>query len=109
MKLLKAIIRPDKIDAVKEALRHEGVSGMTISEVRGHGSQKGHVAIYRGQEYRLSLLPKVEIEVAVPDHWAAVVCDAIADASRTGEIGDGRIFVISFDEAYRIRTRELEE
>ena len=108
MKLLKAIVRPDKVDAVKEALLQEGVTGMTVTEVRGHGQQKGHSAVYRGQEYAVALLPKIEIEVVVPDHWAAVVCEAIVDASRTGEIGDGRVFVIPFEEGYRIRTRELE-
>jgi nitrogen regulatory protein PII len=108
MKLLKAIIRPDEIDAVKEAVRHQGVTGMTVSDVRGHGRQKGHVAVYRGQQYALNPLPKVEIEVAVPNHWAAVVCETIVEASRTDGVGDGRIFVIPCEEAYRIRTRELE-
>ena len=108
MKLLKAIIRIDKVDAVKEALRLEGVTGLTLTEVRGHGHQRGHAAVYRGQEYAISLLPKMEIEVVVPDHWATVMCETIVDAARTGEIGDGRIFVIPFEESYRIRTQELE-
>lgn len=108
MKLLKAIVRPDKVDAVKDALAGEGISGMTVTEVRGHGQQKGHTAIYRGQEYALSLLPKLEIEVVVRDEAADSVCAAIVGAGRTGEIGDGRVFVIPIEQSYRIRTGELE-
>jgi nitrogen regulatory protein PII len=108
LKLVKAIIRIDKVEAVKEALRLEGVTGLTLTEVRGQGHQRGHTTVYRGQEYAISLLPKMEIEVVVPDHWATVTCDAIIDAARTGDIGDGHIFVIAFEESYRIRTQELE-
>ena len=108
MKLLKAIVRPDKVDAVQEALTAEGISGMTVTEVRGHGKQKGHTAIYRGQEYEVSLLPKLEVEVVVEDFVAESVCAAIVSAARTGEIGDGRVFVMPVEQSYRIRTGELE-
>ena len=106
MNLLKAIVRPDKVDAVKDALTTVGVSGMTVTEVRGHGKQKGHTAIYRGQEYNVSLLPKMEVEVVVPDSMADDAIRAIIEAARTGEIGDGRVFVIPVGESYRIRTGE---
>jgi nitrogen regulatory protein P-II 1 len=106
MKLLKSIIRPDKVDAVKEALDKVGVSGITVTEVRGHGKQKGHTAIYRGQEYQVSLLPKMQIEVVVGDSLADEACRAIIEAARTGEIGDGRIFVMPVTESYKIRTGE---
>jgi nitrogen regulatory protein P-II 1 len=108
MTLLKAIVRPDKVDAVKDALGEIGVAGMTISEVRGHGKQKGHTAVYRGQEYNVSLLPKMEIEVVVPDSIVNDAVKAITEAARTGEIGDGRIFVIPVGESYKIRTGERE-
>jgi len=108
VKLLKAIIRPDKVDAVKAALSAEGVTGMTVTEVRGHGKQKGHTAIYRGKEYNVSLLPKMEIEVVVADAVADDVVKAIVTAARTGEIGDGRVFVLPVLESYRIRTGERE-
>jgi nitrogen regulatory protein PII len=108
MKLLKAIIRPDKVDAVKEALTAAGVTGMTATEVRGHGKQKGHTAVYRGQEYQVNLLPKMEIEIVVPDQLADVVCTAIIQAARTGEIGDGRVFVTPVTASYKIRTGEKE-
>jgi nitrogen regulatory protein PII len=108
MKLVKAIIRPDKVEAVKGALAAEGVAGMTVTEVRGFGQQKGHTAVYRGQEYNVSLLPKMEVEVVVADHLAASVCTAIIDAARTGEIGDGRVFVLEAPEGYRIRTGEVD-
>ena len=107
MKLLKAIVRPDKVDAVKTALDQEGISGMTVTEVRGHGKQKGHTAIYRGQEYQVSLLPKMEIEVVVQDFLADSACAAIMTAARTGEIGDGRVFVMPVERSYSIRTGEL--
>ena len=93
MKLIKSIVRPNKVDEVKAALEKLQVSGMTVTEVRGHGKQKGHTAIYRGQEYQVSLLPKMEIEVVVPDTIADDVIKAIIEAARTGEIGDGRVFV----------------
>ena len=108
MTLLKAIVRPDKVDEVKEALGKMGVSGMTVTEVRGHGKQKGHTAIYRGQEYAVSLLPKMEIEVVVADQLTDGVVAAIIKAARTGEIGDGRVFVIPVSRSYRIRTGEVD-
>ena len=108
MKLIKAIIRPDKVDTVKDALSQIGVSGMTITEARGHGRQKGHTAIYRGQEYQVSLLPKMEVEVVVADNMADDVVKAVVQAARTGEIGDGRVFVLPVLESYRIRTGEKE-
>lgn len=108
MTLLKAIVRPDKVDEVKTALGQLGVSGMTVTEVRGHGKQKGHTAIYRGQEYAVSLLPKMEIEVVVPDHLSESVVAAIIKAARTGEIGDGRVFVMPVTRSYRIRTGEVD-
>ena len=106
MVLLKAILRPDKLDAVKDALEKIGVTGMTVTEVRGHGKQKGHTAIYRGKEYNVTLLPKMELEVVVEDHASQDAIDAIVAAGRTGEIGDGRIFVIPVADSYRIRTGE---
>ena len=108
MKLIKSIIRPNKVDDVKEALDKLGISGLTVTEVRGHGKQKGHTAIYRGKEYNVSLLPKMQIEVVVADHLAESVCTAIIEAARTGEIGDGRVFVLPIIESYKIRTGELD-
>ena len=108
MRLLKCIIRPDRVDQVKEALSELHVSGLTVTEVRGHGKQKGHTAVYRGQEYDVSLLPKMQIEVVVPDEIADEAIKGIIQAARTGEIGDGRVFVIPVAESYRIRTGELE-
>src|SRR5438128_9751131 len=109
MKLIKAIVRPNKVDEVKDALAKLNVSGVTVTEVRGNGKQKGHTAIYRGQEYNVSLLPKMEIEVVVPDHMADDAIKAIIEAARTGEIGDGRVFVLPVTESYRIRTGERED
>ncbi|MGE0591525.1 MAG: P-II family nitrogen regulator [Vicinamibacterales bacterium] len=106
MKLIKSIIRPNKVDEVKDALAAIGISGMTVSEVRGHGKQKGHTAIYRGKEYNVSLLPKMEIDVVVDDGQAEEAIKAIVQAARTGEIGDGRVFVLPVLESYRIRTGE---
>lgn len=106
MTLLKAIIRPDKVDAVKDALGQIGVAGMTVTEVRGHGKQKGHTAIYRGQEYQVSLLPKMQVEVVISDDRTDDVVGAIIKAARTGEIGDGRVFVIPVTHSYKIRTGE---
>ena len=108
MKLVKAIVRPNKVDDVKNALEKIQISGMTVTEVRGHGKQKGHTAIYRGQEYNVSLLPKMEIEVVLPDSMVDEAVKAIIDAARTGEIGDGRIFVMPVGESYKIRTGEKE-
>ena len=106
MKLIKSIIRPNKVDEVKDALSKLSVSGMTVTEVRGHGKQKGHTAIYRGKEYNVSLLPKMEVEVVVRDEIVDEAIKAIIQAARTGEIGDGRVFVIPVSQAYRIRTGE---
>jgi nitrogen regulatory protein PII len=108
MKLIKAIVRPNKVDDVKNALEKLHISGMTVTEVRGHGKQKGHTAIYRGQEYNVSLLPKMEVEVVIPDAVADEAIKAIIEAARTGEIGDGRVFVIPVEASYRIRTGEKE-
>ena len=108
MKMLKAIIRPNKVDDVKDALAKLNIAGMTVTEVRGHGKQKGHTAIYRGKEYNVSLLPKMEIEVVVPETLADDAIKAIIAAARTGEIGDGRVFVMPVHESYRIRTGEIE-
>ena len=106
MKLLKAIIRPNKVDDVKDALAKLSISGLTVTDVRGHGKQKGHTAIYRGKEYNVSLLPKMQIEVVVPDTVADDAIRAIVEAARTGEIGDGRVFVLPVEASYRIRTGE---
>src|SRR5947199_553328 len=103
MKLIKSIIRPNKVDEVKDALAKLNIAGMTVTEVRGHGKQKGHTAIYRGKEYSVSLLPKIEIEVVVPDGMADDAIKAIIEAARTGEIGDGRVFVTPVLASYRIR------
>jgi nitrogen regulatory protein PII len=108
MKLLKAIIRPNKVDDVKDALAKLNISGMTVTEVRGHGKQKGHTAVYRGKEYNVSLLPKMQVEVVVPDTIAEEAIRSIVEAARTGEIGDGRVFVLPVTESYRIRTGERE-
>jgi nitrogen regulatory protein PII len=108
MKMIKSIIRPNKVDEVKDALAKMNIAGMTVTEVRGHGKQKGHTAVYRGKEYNVSLLPKMEIEVVVPDSLAEDVVKAIVQAARTGEIGDGRVFVMPVQESYRIRTGERE-
>jgi nitrogen regulatory protein PII len=106
MKLLKAIIRPNKVDDVKDALAKLNISGITVTEVRGHGKQKGHTAIYRGKEYNVSLLPKMQIEVVVTDSIVEDSIRAIVEAARTGEIGDGRVFVLPVELSYRIRTGE---
>ena len=108
MHLIKAIVRPNKVDDVKEALGKIQVSGMTVTEVRGHGQQKGHTAIYRGKEYNVSLLPKMSIETVVPDDLVEPVVAAIITAARTGEIGDGRVFVTPISQSYKIRTGERE-
>ena len=106
MKLIKAIVRPNKVDDVRDALGRISLPGMTVTEVRGHGKQKGHTAIYRGKEYNVSLLPKMEIEVVVTNNIADEAIRAIVEAARTGEIGDGRVFVLPVERAYRIRTGE---
>ena len=106
MKLIKAIVRPNKVDDVRDALEKLNISGMTVTEVRGHGKQKGHTAIYRGKEYNVSLLPKMEVEVVVDDPAVDDAVKAIIQAARTGEIGDGRVFVMPVDQSIRIRTGE---
>jgi nitrogen regulatory protein PII len=108
LKLIKSIIRPNKVDDVKEALDKIGIAGMTVTEVRGHGKQKGHTAIYRGKEYNVSLLPKMQIEVVVSDSLLEQAVMAIVMAAKTGEIGDGRVFVVPVEATYRIRTGEKE-
>ena len=107
MKLTKAIIRPNKVDDAKTALERLGVSGVTVTDVRGHGQQKGRSTFYRGQEYRVSLVPKVELEVVASDEMVEEIVQAIVQTARTGDIGDGRVFVIPVVESYRIRTRAL--
>jgi len=106
MKLIKSIVRPNKVDDVKDALERINVSGMTVTEVRGHGRQKGHTAIYRGKEYNVSLLPKMQIEVVVEDSILDEAIKAIVQSARTGEIGDGRVFVLPVEQTYKIRTGE---
>jgi nitrogen regulatory protein P-II 1 len=103
MKKIEAIIQPFKLDEVKEALKSIGVDGMTITEVRGHGRQKGHKEVYRGQEYNVDLLPKVKIELVVPSDRSGEIVRTLAFAARTGKIGDGKIFVYDVAEAIRIR------
>jgi nitrogen regulatory protein P-II 1 len=109
MKKIEAIIQPFKLDEVKEALKGIGIDGMTISEVRGHGRQKGHKEVYRGQEYQVDLLPKVKIEMVVPSGRAQEVLVTLAGAARTGQIGDGKIFVYDVAEAIRIRNSDRGE
>ena len=104
MKLIIAIIKPFKLDEVKEALHEVGVSGITVSEVKGFGRQKGHTELYRGAEYVVDFLPKVKLEVVVDDGLVERVVEAIAAAARTGRIGDGKIFVMDIEQAVRIRT-----
>jgi nitrogen regulatory protein PII len=106
MKLVKSIIRPNKVDEVRDALEKLSISGLTVTDVRGHGRQKGHTAVYRGKEYSVTLLPKVEIEVVVQDSMVDDAIKAIAAAARTGEIGDGRVFVLPVEQGYNIRTGE---
>jgi nitrogen regulatory protein P-II 1 len=106
MKKVEAIIKPFKLDDVKEALSEVGVQGLTALEVKGFGRQKGHTELYRGAEYVVDFLPKVKIEVVVPEEMVSKVVEAIERAARTGKIGDGKIFVIPVDEAVRIRTGE---
>jgi nitrogen regulatory protein P-II 1 len=109
MKKIEAIIQPHKADQVKEALKNIGVDGLTVSEVRGHGRQKGHKEVYRGMEYEVDLLPKVKIETVVPDSRLQEITQAIATAARTGKIGDGKIFVFDVLDAIRIRNDDTGE
>jgi nitrogen regulatory protein P-II 2 len=108
MKLVMAIIKPFKLDDVREALTPLGVQGLTVSEVKGFGRQKGQTEIYRGAEYHVNFLPKVKIEVAVPDDLTEAVVEAITKAAHTGKIGDGKIFIMDIERAVRIRTGELD-
>ena len=109
MKKIEAVIKPFKLDDVKEALNELGVVGMTVTEVRGFGRQKGHTELYRGSEYTVDFLPKVKIEVVVPDHLVDKVVHTIVGAAKTGSIGDGKVFVLPIDESIRIRTGETGE
>ena len=108
MKLIIAVIKPFKLDAVRDALTAIGVEGLTVTEVKGYGRQKGHTEIYRGAEYAVSFLPKLKIEVAVTADAAERVVEAIAETARTGQIGDGKIFVLDLQAALRIRTGEAD-
>jgi nitrogen regulatory protein PII len=109
MKKIEAIIKPFKLEEVKEALATVGVSGMTISEVKGFGRQKGHTEIYRGSEYTVDFLPKIKMEIVLPDGTVDAAVEAIVKAARTGKIGDGKVFVSNIDQAIRIRTEETDE
>ncbi|WP_322989659.1 MULTISPECIES: P-II family nitrogen regulator [unclassified Hoeflea] len=108
MKIVMAIIKPFKLDEVREALTAIGIQGLTVSEVKGYGRQKGHTEIYRGTEYAVSFLPKLKIEVGVASDLVDATVEAIAAAAKTGQIGDGKIFVFSIDQALRIRTGETD-
>jgi len=106
MKLIIAIIKPFKLEEVKEALAEIGIEGMTVTEVKGFGRQKGHTEIYRGSEYTVDFLPKVKLEIVISDEIVGRTVDAIVKAAKTGKIGDGKVFVIGLEEAIRIRTDE---
>ena len=109
MKQITAIIKPFKLDEVRESLAEVGASGLTVTEVKGFGRQKGHTELYRGAEYVVDFLPKVKLEVVVPDEQAERVVEAIAEAAQTGRIGDGKIFVVPIETAVRIRTGERDD
>ena len=109
MKLIIAIIKPFKLDEVKEALAQVGIEGMTVTEVKGFGRQKGHTEVYRGSEYTVDFLPKVKVEIAVADDAAGKALDAIVKAAKTGKIGDGKVFVVPLEDIVRIRTGECGE
>ena len=109
MKKIEAIIKPFKLDEVKEALQEVGLQGITVTEAKGFGRQKGHTELYRGAEYVVDFLPKVKLEVVVPDALADRVVEAIAEAAQTGRIGDGKIFVVPIETAVRIRTGERDD
>jgi nitrogen regulatory protein P-II 2 len=108
MKMVMAVIKPFKLDDVRDALTAAGVHGLTVTEVKGYGRQKGHTEIYRGTEYAVNFLPKIKIEVAVPSDQTDRVVEAVAAAAKTGQIGDGKIFVIDINHAVRIRTGETD-
>ncbi len=109
MKKIEAIVRPHKVDDIREALLENGIRGMTLLEVKGIGRQKGHTEMYRGSEYQVDFLPKVKIEVVVPDQVAAAAITTILKSARTGEVGDGKIFVSHVEEVIRVRTEEVGE
>ena len=109
MKKIEAVIKPFKLEDVKEKLTSLGIKGMTVSEVKGFGGQKGHTEVYRGAEYVVDFLPKIKIEIAVPDSQVAEIAAAIRDAANTGKIGDGKIFIVPVEECIRIRTGETGE
>jgi nitrogen regulatory protein P-II 1 len=109
MTKVEAIIQPSRFESVKEALHEIGVEGMTVSEVRGHGRQKGHTEVYRGREYEVDLLPKIKIEMVLPDKLVDGAVRAILNAAKTGKIGDGKVFLSKIDEAIRIRNEERGE
>jgi nitrogen regulatory protein P-II 1 len=109
MKKIEAIIQPHKLEEVKEALKNIGIDGMTVIEVRGHGRQKGHKEVYRGMEYQVDLLPKIKLEMVVPSTRADEIIQTLANAARTGKIGDGKIFVFDVGEAIRIRNDDRGE
>ena len=106
MKLITAVVKPFRLDDVRNALAEVGVQGMTVTEVKGFGCQRGHTELYRGAEYVVDFLPKVKVEVAVTDEQAERVVEAIIESAKTGKVGDGKIFVTNLDQAYRIRTGE---
>ncbi|GHF12098.1 MULTISPECIES: P-II family nitrogen regulator [Streptomyces] len=106
MKLITAVVKPFQVEAVKEALREYGVSGLTVTDAQGHGRQRGHTEVYRGAEYRMDLLPKTRIEVLVDDVDAEEVVDVIVKAARTGKIGDGKVWVVPVETVVRVRTDE---
>jgi len=108
MKIVMAVIKPFKLEEVRDALTSLGVHGLTVTEVKGYGRQKGHTEIYRGAEYAVSFLPKIKIEVAVPTDLVPDVVDAVTAAARTGQIGDGKIFIMPLEKAVRIRTGEID-
>ncbi len=108
MKMIIAIIKPSRLDAVLEAVTDAGASGLTVTEVRGYGRQKGKTEVYRGAEYEVKLLPKVKLEIAVPADICEAVCEALARTANTGKIGDGKIFVLDLEQALRIRTGEID-
>jgi nitrogen regulatory protein P-II 1 len=109
MKKIEAIVRPFRIDDVREALAEIGVKGMTLTEVKGYGRQKGHTELYRGSEYQIDFLPKIKLEVVVPDRMEDQVVEAILKTARTGQVGDGKIFIYDVEDAVRVRTGEAGE
>ena len=109
MKIVEAIIRPHKLDAVHKALREEGFNGLTVSEVRGYGRQKGHTEVYRGSEYKIEFVPKLKIELVCPDNKLEQAVSIIITNSKTGEVGDGKIFIYPVEEVIRVRTEEVGE